>query len=71
MQTVGTFLSLNGHYNQTAAELHIHVNTLRQRLSKCENLTNRTLSSMADRVDLFLALAVTAKYADGPRRKSP
>jgi sugar diacid utilization regulator len=34
----------------------VHVNTLRHRLARVERLTGRSLSSMEDRVDFFIAL---------------
>ncbi len=55
--TLRAFLAANGHWQATARTLHIHVNTLRQRLARVEELTGRSLDSMEDRVDLFLALA--------------
>ncbi|HTI27611.1 MAG TPA: helix-turn-helix domain-containing protein, partial [Kutzneria sp.] len=39
--------------------LHLHVNTLRYRMSRVEELTARDLSRFADRVDLFLALELS------------
>jgi purine catabolism regulator len=56
LPTLETFLSSGGRWQETADSLHIHVNTLRHRLTRCEELTNRDLSSMPDRVDLYLAL---------------
>jgi PucR family transcriptional regulator, purine catabolism regulatory protein len=34
----------------------VHVNTLRHRLDRVEQLTGRDLGSMEDRVDLYIAL---------------
>jgi DNA-binding PucR family transcriptional regulator len=36
--------------------LHVHVNTVRYRVQRVEELTGRDLSSFEDRVDVFLAL---------------
>ena len=58
--TLTAFLDSNGQWQATAEALHIHVNTLRQRLGRIEELTGRTLSSMDGRVDLFLALRTRA-----------
>ncbi len=55
LPTLGTFLASGGQWQATADRLRIHVNTLRHRLSKCEDLTGRNLSSMDDRVDLYIA----------------
>lgn len=56
VETLERFLSANGQYQTTADALHVHVNTLRLRLARIEHLTGRSLSSMEDRVDLFIAL---------------
>lgn len=56
VRTLELFLGSGGRYQQTADELHLHVNTLRQRLSRIEKLTGRSLDSMDDRVDLWIAL---------------
>ncbi|HEV2999138.1 MAG TPA: PucR family transcriptional regulator ligand-binding domain-containing protein [Solirubrobacteraceae bacterium] len=57
-QTLRTFLDLGGRYNESAAALHVHVNTLRNRLARVERLTGRDLSTTDDRVDFYLALGV-------------
>jgi DNA-binding PucR family transcriptional regulator len=36
--------------------LHLHVNTVRYRVERIEELTGRDLSRLEDRVDVFLAL---------------
>ncbi|BBL80203.1 hypothetical protein RxyAA322_20570 [Rubrobacter xylanophilus] len=56
LETLKEFLASGGRWQETAHRLHIHVNTLRHRLARCEELTGRSLSSMDDRVDLYLAL---------------
>ena len=56
VETLERFLAGNGHYQLAADALHVHVNTLRLRLARIEHLTGRSLSSMEDRVDLFIAL---------------
>jgi PucR family transcriptional regulator, purine catabolism regulatory protein len=56
VETLDTFLSSGGQWQATADRLHVHVNTLRHRLARVEQLTGRTLSSMEDRVDFFIAL---------------
>jgi sugar diacid utilization regulator len=64
VQTLRVFLEANGAWQQAAASLHVHVNTLRYRMGRIEDLTRRDVSSMRDRVDLFLALACV----EGPER---
>ena len=54
--TLRTFLELDGHYGATAERLHIHVNTLRNRLGRLAELTRRDVRTTDGRVDLFLAL---------------
>jgi hypothetical protein len=56
--TLDTFLRTCAAWQRTADALHVHVNTLRYRLGRVEELTGRSLSSMDDRVDLHLALRV-------------
>jgi sugar diacid utilization regulator len=56
LRTLGSFLDACGSWQRSAEELHIHVNTLRYRIQRIEELTGRSMSSMRDRVDLYLAL---------------
>ncbi|WP_116103275.1 PucR family transcriptional regulator, partial [Amycolatopsis thermalba] len=56
VHTLRVFLDNSGSWAQTAAELHVHVNTLRYRIGKIGELTRRDLTRFADRVDLYLAL---------------
>ncbi|MEQ6901447.1 helix-turn-helix domain-containing protein [Nocardioides sp. YIM 152588] len=50
------FLDSGGRWQESAETLHVHINTLRHRMKRVEELTGRSLASTADRVDLFLAL---------------
>ena len=54
--TLETFLRCAGSWNRCAAELHVHVNTVRYRVRRVEELTHRDLSRIEDQVDVFLAL---------------
>ncbi|MGH8795051.1 MAG: PucR family transcriptional regulator, partial [Stackebrandtia sp.] len=54
--TLERFLECEGSWTRCASELHLHVNTLRYRVKRIEQLTGRDLSRLADRVDLFLAM---------------
>ncbi|HEY0696960.1 MAG TPA: helix-turn-helix domain-containing protein, partial [Micromonospora sp.] len=56
VNTLDTFLRLNGSWTRSAGRLHVHVNTLRYRLQRIEALTGRDLNRFADRVDFYLAL---------------
>ncbi|HEY2442089.1 MAG TPA: PucR family transcriptional regulator ligand-binding domain-containing protein [Streptosporangiaceae bacterium] len=55
--TLAEFLACSGSWNACAARLHVHVNTLRYRIRRIEELTGRDLSTLDDQVDFFLALA--------------
>ncbi|WP_277307459.1 PucR family transcriptional regulator [Spongiactinospora sp. TRM90649] len=59
VRTLGAFLDCAGSWNMCAERLHVHVNTVRYRIRRVEELTGRDLSTMTDRVDLFLALRIT------------
>jgi hypothetical protein len=63
LETLRTFLLLNCKMSDTAAELDVHINTLRYRLSKIEALTGRDLHVTADRVDFYLALTLRESTA--------
>jgi len=54
--TLATFLDCSGSWSRTAEALHLHVNTVRYRIDRVEELTGRDLSRLEDRVDVFLAL---------------
>ncbi|TQS43547.1 helix-turn-helix domain-containing protein [Cryptosporangium phraense] len=54
--TLVAFLAHAGSWSRCAEELHLHVNTVRYRIAKVEQLTGRNLGRLDDRVDLFLAL---------------
>lgn len=54
--TLSAFLARSGSWQRCAADLHVHVNTVRYRLRRVEELTGRDLSRFPDRVDLYLAL---------------
>ncbi len=57
VRTLEVFLDCAGSWNGCAERLHVHVNTVRYRIRRIEELTGKDLSSMADRIDLFLALS--------------
>ncbi len=62
--TLDAFLSSNGHWTETARQLGLHVNTLRYRISRIDEITGRDLSKMQDRVDFFVALRCRGGAAD-------
>ncbi|GGT90601.1 PucR family transcriptional regulator [Actinomadura citrea] len=58
VRTLETFLRNSGSWTRCAEELHLHVNSVRYRVQRIQDLTGRDLSRMEDRVDFFLALLV-------------
>ncbi|MFT7834957.1 PucR family transcriptional regulator [Saccharothrix sp. BKS2] len=54
--TLRVFLDCSGSWTAAAARLHVHVNTLRYRVGRVEDLLGADLSNFAERVDLYLAL---------------
>lgn len=60
VRTLAIFLDCAGSWNACAEQLHVHVNTVRYRVRRIEELTGKNLSRMADRVDFFLALRDTS-----------
>jgi Fe2+ transport system protein FeoA len=58
--TLQAFLANDGQWRVTAAQLHIHHNTLRYRIGRVAALTGRDAETTAGRVDFALALAIPA-----------
>ncbi|BCT77284.1 PucR family transcriptional regulator [Sinomonas cyclohexanicum] len=58
VHTLETYLALNGSVAQVAEQLNLHRNTVRYRLGQIAELTGYDPAVTADRVQLFLALAV-------------
>ncbi|MDR7304161.1 PucR family transcriptional regulator [Haloactinomyces albus] len=56
LPSLEVFLDTGGRWRESAQRLHVHINTLRHRMSRVEDLTGRSLAHTPDRVDLFLAL---------------
>ncbi|MEV4972038.1 PucR family transcriptional regulator ligand-binding domain-containing protein [Streptomyces scopuliridis] len=54
--TLEAFLDCDGSWTRCAARLHLHVNTLRYRVGRIEQLTGRDLARLEDKLDFFLAL---------------
>ena len=57
--TLEAFLSSDGSWTRCAGKLHLHVNTLRYRVGRIEQLTGRDLSRLEDKLDFFLALRMS------------
>ena len=58
LPTLREFLACSGSWNACAAKMYVHVNTVRYRIRRIEELTGRDLSCLDDQVDFFLALRV-------------
>lgn len=56
LPTLDAFLRADGSWLRCAETLHLHVNTVRYRISRVEEVTGRDLNRLEDRVDLLLAL---------------
>ncbi|GHH91833.1 PucR family transcriptional regulator [Streptomyces capillispiralis] len=57
--TLEAFLACDGSWTRCASRLHLHVNTLRYRVGRIEQLTSRDLSRLEDKLDFFLALRMS------------
>ncbi|MFD3541555.1 PucR family transcriptional regulator [Streptomyces sp. NPDC058662] len=57
--TLEAFLDCDGSWTRCATRLHLHVNTLRYRVGRIEQLTGRDLSRLEDKLDFFLALRMS------------
>jgi hypothetical protein len=58
LPTLREFLGCSGSWNACAARMYVHVNTVRYRIRRIEELTGRDLSRLEDQVDFFLALRI-------------
>ena len=56
LETLRTFLACSGSWTRTAEALHLHVNTVRYRIARVQELIGRDLGDFNDRVDVHLAL---------------
>lgn len=57
--TLSAFLDTNGSWTKCAEQMHLHVNSVRYRIQRIEELTGRDLSQLEDRVEFYLALRLT------------
>ena len=58
LPTLREFLACSGSWNACAAKLYVHVNTVRYRIRRIEELTGRDLSCLDDQVNFLLALRI-------------
>ena len=58
LPTLREFLACSGSWNACAVRMYVHVNTVRYRIRRIEELTGRDLSCLNDQVDFYLALQI-------------
>ncbi|UGS38371.1 helix-turn-helix domain-containing protein [Capillimicrobium parvum] len=63
VKTLSAFLANDRHFERTAQELHVHVNTLRYRLAKIQDISGVDLHEVNSRFLLELALRIHAGLA--------
>ncbi|WP_230595643.1 PucR family transcriptional regulator [Rhodococcoides fascians] len=56
VRTLAAFLDTNGSWTKCAEQMHLHVNSVRYRVQRIEELTGRDLSLLEHRVEFYLAL---------------
>jgi len=56
LRSLEAYIEHNGNWERAARELYCHRHTLRYRIRKIEELTDRDLSRATDRIELWLAL---------------
>ncbi|WP_190818156.1 PucR family transcriptional regulator [Saccharopolyspora pogona] len=64
LRTLRVFLDCSGSWSRCAKRLHVHVNTLRYRIQRIEEITGRDLAEFPSRVDFYLALELDREPAD-------
>lgn len=68
IETLSTFLSLDGQIQATASALFVHVNTVRHRLKRIEQLSGRDPNTLSGSVDLSIALWAAEREKSVGRR---
>jgi hypothetical protein len=66
VRTLKVFLACSGSWTKAAEAMFVHVNSLRYRIRRVEELTGRDLGSLADQVALLLALQLAEDQGAGP-----
>lgn len=64
VETLRTFLAADASWQRAAEILSLHVNSLRYRITRIEQLTGRQVNTIEDRVDFFLALRAMARFGE-------
>jgi hypothetical protein len=66
VRTLEVFLACSGSWTKAARAMFVHVNSLRYRIRRIEDLTGRDLHSLADQAALLLALRLAGSAKDQP-----
>ena len=64
VRTLRVFLDCSGSWTKAADTIFVHVNSLRYRIRRVEELTGRDLGSLADQAALLLALRLDDSAED-------
>ena len=59
VRTLRVFLDCSGSWTKAAETMFVHVNSLRYRMRRVEELTGRDMGSLADQAAMLLALRLT------------
>jgi hypothetical protein len=69
--TLEVFLGCSGSWTRAAETMFVHVNSLRYRIRRIEELTGRSLRSLEDQAALLLALRLAGSAAEDQRAHPP
>jgi hypothetical protein len=69
--TLEVFLRCSGSWTRAAEEMYVHVNSLRYRIRRIEELTGRDLGSLADQSAFLLALRLAGEQRPQPAESKP
>jgi hypothetical protein len=64
VRTLRVFLDCSGSWTKAAEAMFVHVNSLRYRIGRVQDLTGRDLSTLADQAALLLALRLAGSAED-------
>ncbi|MFB7575933.1 PucR family transcriptional regulator [Streptomyces sp. NPDC056165] len=68
LDSLAAYLAASGSWRAAAASMHVHINTLRYRIHRVEELTSRDLSQWRDRLDFQLALEISRDWLWADRK---
>lgn len=70
VRSLACFLEANGHWGDAAEKLYVHRHTLRYRMKRVEEITERDLNQSQDRMEFWLALKAK-ELIDQARKGKP